>query len=187
MQSYMAQIESRNLKIILGLLVFVIVAALHSFLIWPNFKEYRQLKQSHHLLQSAVSNDSNLQQDLDKITAQVQALKKRLHGDMANLPQKQFESYIIGQLQSIAWNNGVELIGVKPKKGERVDQFREILFDIDIRGDYFHIFDLLSEVGDTLGFVVIKRCSMKPDNATKGSGSPSLQVKVTIASYRIEA
>lgn len=185
MQAYLAQIESKSLKIILGLIVFVIAAALHSYLIWPNFKEYRQLKQSHDLLQSAVSNDHNLQQDLDKITVQVQELKKRLHGDMADLPQKQFESYIIGQLQSIAWNNGVELIGVKPKKGERVDQFREILFDIDIRGDYFHIFDLLSEVGDTLGFVVIKRCSMKSDNVTKGS--PSLQVKVTIASYRIEA
>jgi len=185
MQAYLAQIESKNLKIILGLLVFLVVAALHSYLIWPNVKEYRELKESHHLLQSAVSNDGNLQQDLDKISAQVKALKKSLHGDMANLPQKQFESYIVGQLQSIAWKNGIELVGVKPKKGERVDQFREILFDIDIRGNYFHIFDLFSDIGDSLGFVVIKRCVMKPGNTI--NDSQSLQVQVTIASYRIEA
>lgn len=185
MQVYLAQIERKNLKIILALLFFLVAAALHSYLFWPHFKEYRQLKQSHNLLQSAVSNNSNLQQDLDNIGVQIQDLKKRLHGDMANLPQKQFESYIIGQLQHIAWKNSVELAGVKPKKGKRVDQFREILFDIDIRGDYFHIFDLLSDIGDALGFVVIKRCSMKPDHSIKDK--QTLLVEVSIASYRIES
>ncbi len=184
MREQLAQFERRNLKIILLLLFILVGAALHTYLFWPQFKEYQKLSKSHSLLQSVVNNNSNLQHDLDNKVDQIQGLKKRLHGDMANLPQKQFESYIVGQLQRIAWKNSVELTGVKPKKGELVDQFREIIFDIDIRGDYYHIFDLLTDVADALGFVVVKRCTMKPDSVVKDD--QPLIVTVTIASYRME-
>jgi Tfp pilus assembly protein PilO len=184
MRAQLAQFDRRNLKIILVLLFVLIAAGLHTYLFWPQFKEFRKLNRSHQLLQSAVTNSNNLQQDLDNRVTQIQELKKSLHGDMANLPQKQFESYIVGQLQRIAWKNSVELTGIKPKKGELVDQFREIIFDIDMRGDYYHIFDLLTDVADALGFVVVKRCTMRPDSVIKDE--QPLMVTVTIASYRME-
>jgi Tfp pilus assembly protein PilO len=185
MREQLAQFDRRNLKIISVLLFILIAAALHLYLFWPQFNEYQRLNKSHTLLQSVLTNNSNLQLDLDNRSDQIKELKKRLHGDMANLPQKQFESYIVGQLQHIAWKNSVELTGVKPRKGELVDQFREIIFDIEMRGDYYHIFDLLTGVADTLGFVVVKRCTMKPDSIVKDD--QPLLVTVTIASYRMES
>ena len=110
------------------------------------------------------------------------ALRRRLHGDMANLPPKEIEAYIIGRLQAISWRNRVELVGVEPNSGEMIESFREMLFTVRLAGDYFDLYNWLRDLGKELGFVVIKRYQMSP--VDRNEEVPRLSAELTIASYR---
>ncbi len=76
------------------------------------------------------------------------------------------------------------LSGVQPKKGKKIDQFREMLFRVTLRGDYFDIYDLLSDFQNGLGFVVVKKFSLTPYKGRDQDSS--LRVQMTIASYRVD-
>jgi len=113
----------------------------------------------------------------------VGVLERDLHGDMANLPPKQMEAYIIGRLQGISWRNDVQFIGVQPADGGLSEQFSELLFNVELQGQYFDVFAWLESVREELGFVVIKQFEMTPVNQS-GAEAPELQVNLTMASYR---
>jgi hypothetical protein len=98
------------------------------------------------------------------------------------LPDKQLEAFVIGRLQGISWRNHVELRGVKPGKGEVVRIFREVLFDVEVSGDYFDLFAWLQELRRELGFVVVKQFAIRPLERDKEN--PRLSVKLSIVSYR---
>jgi hypothetical protein len=112
----------------------------------------------------------------------VEILSRTLHGDMANLPDKQLEAFIIERLQEISWRNQVELVSVKPRRGQVVPLFREVLFDVEITGDYFDLFAWLQSLAKELGFVVVKQYVIRPIDSDKES--PRLSVNLTIVSYR---
>ena len=68
--------------------------------------------------------------------------------------------------------------------GETISHFREILFDVDLSGDYFDIYNLLSDFEKTLGFIVINDFHVRPDSRNRNTDE--LHVKLTLASYRRE-
>ena len=101
---------------------------------------------------------------------------------MIDLPDNQMESFVIGQLQGISWRNKIELLGVRPGKGSLIETLEEILFDVEIAGDYFDLYAWLQELDDQLGFIVIKSFSIHPhDTSLNGQ---RLIAKLTIVSYR---
>jgi hypothetical protein len=106
-----------------------------------------------------------------------------LHGDTSDLPIKQVEAFVIGRLQTISWRNRVELIGVQPREGAEAGEFRELIFDVDLRGNYFDLFSWLKTVSAELGFIVIKRFEMSPISISAGD-EPELLLQLTMASYR---
>jgi len=114
----------------------------------------------------------------------VAEVSRRLHGDMADLPMEQMESYIIGRLQKISWQTGLELISVRPTEGKTVQIFREILFEVEVVGRYTEFFDWLQTLTRELGFVVIKGYEMMP--LDQKLSDPELRVQLTMASYRVE-
>jgi Tfp pilus assembly protein PilO len=109
-------------------------------------------------------------------------MQRELKGDMANLPENKIEAYIIGELQNISWNHEISLIGVKPVKGDNIQMFQEILFDIQLSGEYFDLFQWLLDLRDQLGFIVIKNLELNSVNASQHSSQ--LLMKLKIASYR---
>lgn len=184
MKEQLAEINRNSFLLILWLLTGVIIAALVSYLALPNYKSFSSTKHSYQTLKSALRNDGQLQDELQLAEMQINMLQKNLNGEGVNLPFKQFEAHVIGQLQQVAWRNNLELAGVRPKMGKMVDRFREILFDVDLSGDYFDIYSLLSDFEKTLGFVVINDFHIKPDATDRQE--PWLKVQLTLASYRIE-
>ncbi len=182
MQDIMERIEPRMMAIILGATVLLITVALISFLLWPQFREYRSIENTHTLLGNMVTDGGELAKELITAKNDVASLDRDLHGDMANLPVKQLESYIIGKLQKISWQADLELVSVKPGKGKMVRNFREILFEVEVVGSYFNFFEWLRTVGKELGFVVIKRFDISPQ--TRYEPEPALNVKLTMVSYR---
>lgn len=174
--------EPKLLLVIMGILTVLFSATLFSTLLWPQYQEYQAINKTQTLLENMVSMDGGLNEKLDMAKQEVDSLDRDLHGDMANLPIKQLESYIIGKLQKISWQTDLELISVRPGKGKMVQNFSEILFEIEVAGTYFDFFEWLRVVGQDLGFVVIKEFDITPQ--TPNEHEPNLNVRLTIVSYR---
>ena len=113
---------------------------------------------------------------------EVRTLEQRLHGDLAGLPVKEVEAYVVGRLQAISWRNRVDLVGVEPGDGEDIETFREVLFRVRLNGDYFDLYSWLRDLGRELGFIVIKQYEMSPIN--QNEQNPRLEAVLTIAAYR---
>lgn len=172
----------RELLLILLLVGSIMLAPISTYVVWPEFRKFRAVSSTRDTLRSTTANEGELAEELSAIRVAVQGLERRLHGDMANLPPKEIEAYIIGRLQAISWRNRVELVGVEPNSGEMIESFREMLFTVRLAGDYFDLYNWLRDLGKELGFVVIKRYQMSPVN--RNEEVPRLSAELTIASYR---
>ena len=182
MYEVLRRYDRREFALILLLIGAVLLAPITTYVIWPKWKAYRTVSQSRDTLVLATAENGELDAQLESLRLDVGGLEKRLHGDMANLPPKEVEAYIIGRLQAISWRNRVELIGVEPREGERIERFREVLFNVRLAGDYFDLYSWLRDLGSELGFVVIKQYQMAP--LDRSEPNPRLSADLTIAAYR---
>ncbi len=183
--SLLEKLDARSLNLLLGGLTLVIAAALFSYLLWPQFKAFRAAAESRDSLESVVANDNRLLETLSALRNEVHSLRQSLHGDLAALPTKEMQGYIIGRLQGISWRNSVEFLGMQPREGEPIEKFQEILFDVHLLGDYFDLYNWLRDASKELGFVVIKQYQMAPVNPNEAD--VRLGVKMTMAVYRSDA
>ena len=76
------------------------------------------------------------------------------------------------------------LVSVQPREGLPLQQFSELIFDVELRGDYFDFYTWLQDVGEELGFVVVKRFEMSTFEVPDDGSDPRLVVQLTMASYR---
>ncbi len=182
MNELLQRIEPRTLLLGMGGIVLLVATGLFFSMIRPQFNDYRASMHSRGLLENVARTSGRLEQQLIAVEGAVERLGRQLHGDMMGLPEKQLEGFIIGRLQEISWRHGVELVGVRPSKGKKVQIFQELLFEVEVSGDYFAFFDWLREVGKELGFVVVKHYVIRPIERNKPD--PRLAVKLTMVSYR---
>ncbi len=146
-------------------------------------KDFNAVDKSHSVLQDVVNSSEGLDEQLGKADSEVQTLARQLHGDMAGLPAKQMESYIIGRLQKVSWDTGVELISVKPGDGQKVQMFQESLFEVELHAGYFDFFNWLQTIGQELGFIVVKKYDIQPQD--NDLSDPKLKIVLTMVSYRM--
>jgi Tfp pilus assembly protein PilO len=182
--AFFERLDPRGLNMLLGGITLVVATALFSYLLWPQFKAYRTALESRDSLQSVVANDNKLLETLNALRNEVRNLRQSLHGDLAALPTKEMQGYIIGRLQGISWRNKVEFLGMQPRVGEPIEKFQEILFDVQLLGDYFDLYNWLRDASKELGFVVIKQYQMAP--VSHEPEDLRLGVKMTMAVYRSE-
>ena len=182
MQEYLQRISLRELRLLMaGVGAIAIVALLVSMLV-PEVKALRAAKENVRVLQSASVNSDELEQHLQRQSQHIDELRFRLYGDMADLPIKEVEAYIIGRLQEISWGTGVDLLSVQPATGEQVQIFQEMLFNVELVGEYDDLYRWLWDVRSELGYVVIKEYSLtRRDN---DDAEPMLLANLSLASYR---
>ena len=166
-----------------GILLLTAVAIL-SYLVLPQWRAYQTTSSSLKLLQATAADGSSLDTQLESLRQDVGTLERTLNGDASNLPVRKMEAFVIGRLQTISWRTDMELIGILPREGIPLNQFSELIFDVELQGKYFDFFEWLQTVGEELGFVVVKQFEMLSINEVSTRGDPSLKVKLTIASYR---
>lgn len=178
------KIGARELRLgLLGLGLVVTTIAVSAALL-PRVKAYSAAVKAVAVLEDANDDTVDLDQQIQDRYTSIEELKFRLHGDMANLPLKQVESYVIGKLQKISWRNDVDLVSVEPAAGQRVQIFNEVLFNIDLIGEYDDIYRWLWDAKNELGFVVVKEYGMRRrDNS---DDNPRLSTTVSLASYRAQ-
>ena len=180
--SPLSRFDRREFFLILSLAVLVVTTLLFTFLVLPTLKTYLQVSKSEASLSNVVISGEDLNLQLGQFNDEIDLLKRRLHGDMASLPEKEIEAHIVGKLQQISWQNNIQLVGVEPSAGDTVESFHEILFRVTLAGDYFDLYQWLREVGDELGFVLVKQYEMQTlDDSTQ---NPLLSVKLTMSTYR---
>ena len=182
MNIQLTNFEPRTIALLMVSTAILVAAALGHYIIWPEIQSYNKSHIKVTSLESGASQQSSLSMQIEKLESKLTALQKQLHGDMIDLPDNQMESFVIGQLQGISWRNKIELLGVRPGKGSLIETLEEILFDVEIAGDYFDLYAWLQELDDQLGFIVIKSFSIHPhDTSLNGQ---RLIAKLTIVSYR---
>jgi hypothetical protein len=65
-----------------------------------------------------------------------------------------------------------------------IDHYREVLFDVDLSGEYFDLYRFLVDLEQSSGFLVINQFSIASTMSI--DPDPQLGVKMSIASYRQE-
>lgn len=184
--SVMVQLErldDRSLLLLLAGIAGLLLAVGVVYLLTPQYKALNTAVETRSTMRETVAKGKAVFGELEQLADEVTQLRKRVHGDMANRPLKQMESYIIGRLQKISWQHGVELRGVAPGPGRSVQMFKEIVFDVELVGDYFDLVAWLRELSRQLGFVVVKEYRLRPLNAT--ADEPVLSMNLKMVSYRL--
>lgn len=184
MQDFFENAEPRTIAMMLIGIVFLAAAVEVTYLLWPQVKSFRNLHASHQVLEQAAASNDSLSQQLQRIDTEVQDLSRRLHGDMARLPAKQMESFVIGRLQKVSWATDVELLSVQPGSGKQVQNFRESLFEVKLNARYHDFFEWLQTVNDELGYIVVKKFEIRPDQR-EVLDNPELSLILTLVSYRM--
>ena len=183
MQDFLENVQPRVVAMLLAAVVLLIGMIELTYLVWPQFKTFKILNNSQQVLINAVTGSEGLEQQLSRVGSEVNSLTHRLHGDMAGLPAKQMESYIIGRLQNVSWDTDVELVSVKPDDGQQVQMFQESLFEVEIRATYFDFITWLRTIGRQLGFIVVKKYAIHPRG--NDLSNPMLSIALTMVSYRM--
>ena len=173
--------RSRFLLIMIGVML-IFIAMLMYFFVTPVFKQYKSLESNLSLLETFETSENTINNQIDEVLAEIKEYQYRLKGDMANLPEKEMEAYIIGVLQNISWENKIKLMGVKPSKGSSIHNFQEILFNVKLSGDYFDLYHWFQEIREDLGFIVIKQINLSPMRITDDDNT--LMMDLIITSYK---
>ena len=177
------KLEPRQQVMLAGGALLLLVAAIFSYVLLPQIKAYRAGLEARAVLADVAEQGLAVSQQLESLGLELEVLRKELHGDTANLPAEQLESFVIGRLQTISWRNDVELQSIEPAAGGTVQDFQESIFRVELSGKYRDLFSWLGELNDELGFVVIKEYQMRPIEDV--AADPDLFVNLSIASYRL--
>ncbi|MFK8026600.1 MAG: type 4a pilus biogenesis protein PilO [Gammaproteobacteria bacterium] len=182
MNDLLPQVDARSFFLLIASIVVLIISLLTIYGVIPNFKSFQLLSSDLIKLERVVASNNNVQENIANLSTEIDEVKHQLRGDMANLPEKEMEAYIIGVLQNISWNNNVNLIAVKPSKGSEIREFQEMLFKVKLSGEYHDLYQWFKQLRIELGFIVIKNLNLNP--LSKGNNETPILMDLSIASYK---
>ncbi len=177
------EVEPRSLALILLLLSLLIVSAVALYLVKPQYQRFSENSVSLEMLNGQIDDQAQLQRAIDDEHKQIKALQLQLHGEAGDMPVNEMEAYLVGRLQGLAWDAGIELVGVRPGSAKRIMEFEEISFKVDVTGEYSKLYRWLNRIGETLGFMLVSNYEIALAGANK-SDDTQLKMNVTIVFYR---
>lgn len=178
----LASVEPRSLGLILLLIGFVFATTIVLYMIKPQYQQFDQISSSYKMLNSQIDDQAQLQSAIDSERKQIQEMQLRLGGDAGEMPVNEMEAYLVGRLQELAWESGIELSGVRPGPAKRIMEFEEISFKVEVTGEYKNLYDWLNRIGDKLGFMLVSNYEISA-HGRKSNETP-LKMNVTIVFYR---
>ena len=176
------RINFKTLRMLLIGITALLLTSSSVYGIWPQVKDMKSGLMTRNELRELVTSEEQLEIQKAGLVQGIESIRTRLRGDMANLPENKMEAYIIGELQNISWNHEINLIGVKPVEGNQIQMFQEILFNVQISGAYFDLYEWLKDLRSQLGFIVINNLELNLIN--ERDKDALLLMKLTIASYK---
>jgi Tfp pilus assembly protein PilO len=183
MPGLLDRLELRQLWLLGGGLLCLLAAGLATHGVAPQFKAYRAAAGARAALEATRASEPPVEQLLNARREEIAELGRRLHGERADMPARELEAVVVGRLQNVSWRHDVELTSVRPGRGEQLDVFEELLFDVELGGRYGDLYAWLEDLREEIAFVVIKSCSIRRAE-DEAAGEPKLRATLTLASYR---
>jgi len=183
LQHNLQKLERRSLGLILLLLGFLTAVAVSLYMVKPRYLSFHDKSTSLEMLQSQIDDQDQLQRVINEQRKKIKALQLQLHGEAGELPVNEIEAYLVGRLQGLAWDAGIELSGVRPGQAKRIMEFEEISFKVDVTGEYRNLYQWLNKIGDTLGFMLVSNYEISL--AGRKHEHENLKMHVTIVFYRV--
>jgi len=177
------EVEPRSLGMILIATGLLIAVAVSLYMIKPQYLSFDDKSASFEMLQSQIDDQAQLQQVIDEERKKIRSLQLQLHGEAGELPVNEIESYLVGRLQGLAWDAGIELSGVRPGQAKRIMEFEEISFKVEVTGEYRNLYQWLNKIGDTLGFMLVSNYEIS--TMSRRGDQTDLKMQVTIVFYRV--
>ena len=178
----LTEIEPGSLRMMLAMVAVVVATGIALYLIKPLYIDFRDKRVSFQMLHSQIDDQAQLQQAIDRERERIRQLQLQLHGEAGNLPVNEMEAYLVGRLQELAWDAGIELMGVRPGAAKRIMEFEEISFKVDVKGEYKNLYRWLDSIDDALGFMLVTNYEISLSG--RRVGSTELNMHVTIVFYR---
>ncbi|UTW07137.1 type 4a pilus biogenesis protein PilO [Pseudomonas benzenivorans] len=179
---WLKTLDSRSLVLAVGGAALLLTVALVSLLLVPQVKSYLAVGDSLALIEQTPGSGEQLDQELESLRQVVAQLERRLHGDMAQLPAKQLQNYVVDALQTLSWRHQVALSSVVPRQGTTIDRYQELVFEVELKGNYFDFYAWLQQLREALGFVVISHFDIQP--LSTEPGQTPLSIKLSLTTYR---
>ena len=176
------EVEPRSLALILLLLGFVIATAMALYMVKPQYQRFSDSSNSFEMLNGQIDDQAQLQRAIDSERNKIKEMQLKLHGEAGDMPVNEMEAYLVGRLQGLAWESGVELAGVRPGQAKRIMEFEEISFKVDVTGEYRGLYDWLNKIGDKLGFMLVSNYDISL--AGRKDNEIPLKMQVTMVFYR---
>ncbi len=107
MAELLNRLSIRELRLVLIGLAAIVVAGLAFGQRVPRAKAMVAAQDAVDVLEAAAQDDDQLKQLLAEENTTLEGLRHRLYGDMANLPVRQVEAYIIGRLDADQFDVGL--------------------------------------------------------------------------------
>lgn len=175
-------VEPKHLALGVLLIGLLLITAMALYMIKPQYQRFSENSVSFEMLNSQIDDQAQLQASIDNEHQRIKALQLELHGEAGDMPVNEMEAYLVGRLQGLAWEAGIELAGVRPGQAKRIMEFEEISFKVDVTGEYKDLYNWLNRIGDTLGFMLVSNYEISL--AGKISNEIPLKMSVTIVFYR---
>ena len=178
----LAEVEPRSLGLILLLIGFVSATAMMLYVVKPQYQRFDESSASYEMLNGQIDDQAQLQRAIDDQRKKIQDMQLQLHGEAGDMPVNEMEAYLVGRLQELAWESGIELAGVRPGPAKRIMEFEELSFKVEVSGEYRDLYDWLNRIGDKLGFMLVSSYEISVVN--RKSIETPLKANVTIVFYR---
>jgi hypothetical protein len=178
--AFVSRLELRQLWLLGGGVLAVLVALLSMHAVKPQLKAWRAAVAAGAGLRA--TQEPALEPVLAQESETIAELGRRLHGEMADVPARELEAVVVGRLQSVSLRHDVELVSVRPGRGEEVEMFEELLFAVELSGSYSDLYAWIEDLRGELGFVVIRDFAIQ--RIDEDAGASALRANLTLASYR---
>ena len=180
MSNLIDEIQPRLLVMILIGILIVGVFGAYRFLFKTDMVEFDRLRQLRTDSEVDVASEEGRVSDYRaaSLEQQINTLNNRLFGKGLDLPAGQMVSHIIGQLDRLSDQHGVQLIAVKPGERSVVLSFTEVPFDVEVGGVYFVLFAWLEAAEIELRPMVVKQFQLSP------GPEDALLMSLRVVSYR---
>lgn len=176
------EVEPKSLMFILILISILVTTFMAMYIIKPQYLSFNDKSTAFEMLQSQIDDQAQLQHVIDEERKKIKGLQLQLHGEAGEIPVNEMEAYLLGRLQELAWDAGVELVSVRPGLAKRIMAFEEISFKVEVSGEYRNLYQWLNKIGDTLGFMLVSNYEIRLSG--RKSGQTDLKMQVTIVFYR---
>lgn len=171
----------RTLVGAMGAIVAMTLLAGHLYVVKPSLASLRQLEggDAQGAVARLTAEADTAERAIGTTRGALAALSEELYGGTSQLPPERVESYIVDRLDQISARHAVELVSVKPGEAKQVLMFDELLYEVEVKGQFSSLVAWLWELEDELRPLVVNGFDMHPTARGAWVG-----MKLRLASYR---